>query len=52
METVDRLAEVFERQGIVFERLNNKVVAVRGTKNEKVAKDLGEELRLQGLYIE
>ena len=52
LETVDRLAEVFERQGIVFERLNNKVVAVRGTKNEKAAKDLGDELRLQGLYIE
>ena len=52
LEAVDRLAEVFERHGIVFERLNNEVVAVRGTKNEKAAKDLGEELRLQGLYIE
>ena len=52
LEAVDRLAEVFERQSIAFERLNDKVVAVRGAKNEKAAKDLGEEFRLQGLYIE
>ena len=52
LEAVDRLVEVFERHDIAFERLNNEVVAVRGTKNEKAAKDLGEEFRLQGLYIE
>ena len=52
LEAVDRLAEVFEQQSIAFERLNDKVVAVRGARGGKVAKDLGEEFRLQGLYIE
>ena len=52
LEAVDRLAGIFEQQGIAFERLNETVVAVRGAKNEKVAKGLGEELHLQGLYIE
>ena len=52
VEAVDRLAEVFEGEGLPQERLNETTLAVRGAKNEKRAKDLGEQLRQQGLYIE
>ena len=52
VEAVDRLAEVFEEDGIPLERLNETTVAVRGAKNEKAARDLGEKLRQHGLYVE
>ena len=52
MEAVDRLAEVFEEEGIPLERLNETTVAVRGAKNEKAARDLGEKLHQHGLYVE
>ena len=52
VEAVDRLAEVFEEEGIPLERLNETTVAVRGAKNEKAARDLGEKLHQHGLYVE
>ena len=52
VEAVERLAEVFEEEGIPLERLNETTVAVRGAKNEKAARDLGEKLREHGLYVE
>lgn len=51
-EGMERLTELFGLREIVFERLNNKTVAVRGAKNEKAVLGLAEELRQNGLYVE
>ena len=51
-EGLDRLTELFGHSEIAFERLNKKTVAVRGAKNEKAARDLGEKLHQHGLYVE
>jgi len=49
---MDRLLSILDAQEIPYERLSDTAVAVRGTRNEKAVRDLREEFRNEGLFIE
>jgi hypothetical protein len=51
-EGMDHLVEMLEKREIPYERLTDTATTVRGSRNEKAIRDLRDEFRSVGLFIE
>ncbi|MBN1443638.1 MAG: helicase-associated domain-containing protein, partial [Planctomycetes bacterium] len=47
-----RLVKILEEREIEFEKLNDKIAMVRGSKSEKALRDLHEHFEKNGLFVE
>jgi len=47
-----RVVRILQERDVLFEKLNEKVLMVRGSKNEKALRDLQEHFEKSGLFVE